>query len=83
MERSELNYSLREICMDRENTSDLKDKPQIKAIKEDALTCWCGIEMELPLMWATAHCILRVSRAHVYLDNEDVMISKCSTREAN
>lgn len=35
-------------------------------------------------MWATLHCILRVtSGAHVYLDKEDVMISKCGIREAN
>lgn len=55
----------------------------MKNIREDALKCWCGIEMELPLMWATLHYIFRVGRAHVYLDNEDVMISKCSTTEAN
>lgn len=35
-------------------------------------------------MWATLHCRLRVREAApVYLDNEDVMTSKCSTRKAN
>lgn len=53
----------REICMDRENITDFKYKPKIKIVREDALKCRCGIEMELLLMWATLHCRLRVNSA--------------------
>lgn len=49
--------------MKRENKikSDFISRPQIKIIREGALKCRCGIEMELLLVWAALRCILKVN----------------------